>query len=72
MLKAHGSSPKFQLRTPHAVPAVVAEVAVAVPHGDGAAVIATGGIQLEAGELFLAGHGPGILIDVHCRAGTMQ
>src|SRR4029079_14030245 len=39
------------LRAPHAVPAVVAEVAVAVADGDGAAVVATGGVELEASEL---------------------
>jgi len=43
------------LRTPHTVAAVVAEVAIAVAHGNGAAVVATGGIGLEGGELFVAG-----------------
>ena len=42
------------LRTPHAVAAVVAEVAVAVADGDGAAVVAAGGVELEAGELVAA------------------
>ena len=43
------------LRAPHAVATVVAEVAVAVANGDGAAVVATGGVELEAGELLAAG-----------------
>src|SRR5947208_1747862 len=42
------------LRTPHAVAAVVAQVAVAVADGDGAAVVAAWGVELEAGELVAA------------------
>jgi len=42
------------LRTPHTVPAVVTQVAVAVADGDGAAVVARRGIELEAGELIAA------------------
>ncbi len=38
----------------HALAAVVAEVAVAVPDGDGSAAVAGGGIGLEAGELLTA------------------
>lgn len=33
----------------------MAQVAVAVSHRDAAAVVATGGVGLEAGELFAAG-----------------
>src|SRR5262245_54703523 len=44
-------------RTPHAVAAVVAQVAVAGTHGDRAATVAHRGIDLEAGELLAAtGH----------------
>ena len=45
------------LRTSHAVAAVVAEVAVAVADGDRAAVVATGGVGLERGELLAAERG---------------
>ena len=38
-------------RTAHAVAAVVAEVAVAVADGDGAAVVAGRGVELEVGKL---------------------
>ena len=38
----------------HALAAVVAQVAVAVSHGDGSAAVAGGGIRLEAGELLAA------------------
>lgn len=38
----------------HALAAVMAEVAVAVPDGDGSAAVAGGGIGLEAGELLAA------------------
>jgi hypothetical protein len=48
-------APRTGLRTLHAVAAVVAKVAVAVADGDGAAVVATGGVELETGEL-LAPH----------------
>src|SRR5262245_15198433 len=50
------STVHFELGAAHAVAAVVAEVAVAVADGDGAAVVAGGGVELEAGEL-LAPHG---------------
>ena len=42
------------LTTPEAVAAVVTQVAVAVADGDGAAVIATGGIGLEHRKLLVA------------------
>src|SRR5690606_29957526 len=45
----------FQLAAPHAIPTVVAQIAVAVSHRDGAAVVAARGVGLEAGELFAAG-----------------
>jgi hypothetical protein len=59
-------------RTSHAVAAVVAQVTVAVADGDGAAVIATGGVELETGELLLAGDDAGILVDVHRHPGPVQ
>ena len=59
------------LRAPHAVAAVVAEVAVAVPHGDGAAVVAAGGVELEAGEL-LAADGGAVAVDAELGAGPLE
>jgi hypothetical protein len=47
----------MSLRTPHTVPAVVAQIAVAVADGDGTAVVTTGGVELEAGELVAADSG---------------
>ena len=41
------------LTAAHAVSAGVAEVAISVSYGDGAAVVAAGGVALEIGELFL-------------------
>jgi hypothetical protein len=46
--------PYLKLRATHAIAAVVAEVAVAVSYGDRAAVVAAGGVELEAGELLVA------------------
>ena len=59
------------LRTPHAVAAVVAEVAVAVADGDGAAVVAAGGVELEAGEL-VAADGGAVAVDAELRAGAFE
>ena len=50
----------------------MAQVAVAVANRDGAAVIATGGVELETGELFFAGRRSGILVDLHRGAGPME
>ena len=41
----------IDLTTSHALPAVMAQVAVAVADGDGAAVVAGGGVGLELREL---------------------
>ncbi len=41
----------FSLAAAHAVPAIVAEVAVAITHRDATAVIATWGVDLESCEL---------------------
>src|SRR5437016_613614 len=58
-------------RTPHAVPAVVAKVAVAVADGDGAAVVAGGGVELEARELIAAERWI-IAVDAELRAGPLR
>ena len=57
------------LRTAHAAAAVVAEVAVAVADGDGAAVVAGRGVRLEVGELFAAGGGRAAVLEHHAGAG---
>jgi hypothetical protein len=64
-------SPPFRLGTPHAVAAVVAEVAVAVADGDGAAVVTTGGVELEAGEL-LAADGGAVAVNPQLSAGPLE
>lgn len=52
------------LRTPHAISAVVAEIAVAGADGDGAAVVAGGGVELEQREL-LALRGDWAAVEVY-------
>jgi hypothetical protein len=47
-------TPVAYLRATHAAAAVVAEVAIAVSHRNGAAIVARRGIGLERGELFAA------------------
>jgi len=59
-------------RASHTVAAIVAQITVAVADRDGAAVVATGGVELETGKLFLAGHDAGVLVDVHRHAGAVQ
>src|SRR5262245_45254831 len=59
------------LRAAHAVAAVVAEVAVAVADGDGAAVVAAGGVELEAGEL-VAADVRAVAVDAELRAGPFE
>jgi hypothetical protein len=54
------------LRTAHALAAVVAEVAVAGADGDGTAGVATGGVELEAGELAAL---DGVVAGVHTELG---
>ena len=61
------------LRTTHAIAAVVAEVAVAVADGDAAAVVAAGGVALEAGELRASQiDRAAVLVDLEGYAGTLQ
>src|SRR5690242_10993195 len=60
------------LGAPHAVAAVVAEVAVAVADRDRAAVVAGWGVELEAGELFFPRRGAGVLVDVNRHARAME
>ena len=63
--------PAPRLGAAHAVAAVVAEVAVAVADGDGAAVVATGGVELEAGEL-LGADGGAVAVDPELGAGAFE
>ena len=42
----------------HAIPAIVAQVTVAIPHRDGSAVVAGRGIGLEGGELVASAVSP--------------
>src|SRR5262245_50543908 len=57
------------LGAPHALAAVVAKVAVAAADGDGAAAVATGGVELEAGEL---GALDGVVAGVHAELGCSR
>ena len=67
----HFEQPVF-LRTAHRVSAVVAQVTIAVANGDGAAVVAARGVELEAGELFFAGSRSGVLVNLHRGAGPVE
>ena len=60
----------YTLRTSHRTAAVVAEVAIAVADGDGAAVVAGWGVGLEVGELFAAGGRRSAVFEHH--AGTAE
>src|SRR4051812_35763654 len=62
------------LRASHAVPAVVAQVAIPVSYRDRAAVVATGGVELELGELLAAVgmHWAAVAVDFQGDAGTLQ
>ena len=41
-----------RLRAAHAGPTIVTEIAVAIAHGDSAAIVTTGGIDLISSEIF--------------------
>jgi len=60
------------LGAPHAVAAVVAEVAVAVANRDRPAVVARRGIDLKLCKLALTVGRTGIWIHLHLEAGSLQ
>jgi hypothetical protein len=67
----HFEQPVF-LGTAHRVATVVAQVTISVADGNSAAVIAAGGVELKAGELFFAGSRSGVLVNLHRGAGPME